>query len=131
MERDRSGDPAQPLGDVLAFPHENVLQGLSNTRFIINDEEYVGQAELILKERMALFDQPELSDPELLREIFSAVEAKERLVELLDRVLDEEGVSVSAGGASFFAFSGTAKCKPCHTPRKPDNTVAAFLRRRV
>lgn len=52
---------------------------------------------LVIDTRTALLEQPELSDPELLREIFSAVEAKERLVELLDRVLDGEGVSVSLG----------------------------------
>lgn len=54
-------------------------------------------ANLVIDTRTALLDQPELSDPELLREIFSAVEAKECLLELLDRLLDGEGVSVSLG----------------------------------
>ena len=42
-------------------------------------------ANLVIDSRMALLEQPELSDPELLREIFSAVEANEQLLAVLER----------------------------------------------
>lgn len=61
------------------------------------DADAKDPANLVIDSRMALLDQPELSDPQLLREIFSAVEAKEHLLEMLDQVLDGDGVSVSLG----------------------------------
>ena len=47
--------------------------------------------------RGALLEQPEFSDPERLRELFGALERGERLVDLLEGLLEGEGVSVSLG----------------------------------
>lgn len=52
---------------------------------------------IVVGSRLALLSQPELSDPEYLREVFSAIETQERLVELLDTLLDTDGVSVALG----------------------------------
>lgn len=60
------------------------------------DEEM--QADLVIATRLALLDQPEFQDPGRLREVFRAVETKERLLEVLDDVLSEPGVSVVLGG---------------------------------
>jgi heat-inducible transcriptional repressor len=57
------------------------------------------EIDLVIATRLALLDQPEFRDPERIRELFLAVETKERLVELLDRLLaDEPGVRVALGG---------------------------------
>jgi len=58
-----------------------------------------GEGDLVIATRLALLDQPEFRDPERIRELFQALETKERLLELLDRLLDgERGVRVALGG---------------------------------
>ena len=53
--------------------------------------------ELVIATRLALLDQPEFRDPERLRELTRAVEDRERLVHLLDGMLEPGGVSVRLG----------------------------------
>lgn len=58
-----------------------------------------GEGDLVIASRLALLDQPEFRDPERIRELFAALETKERLLELLDHLLDgESGVRVALGG---------------------------------
>jgi heat-inducible transcriptional repressor len=58
-----------------------------------------GEGDLVIATRLALLDQPEFRDPERIRELFLAIETKERLIELLDRLLTgESGVRVALGG---------------------------------
>ncbi len=57
-------------------------------------------ADLVIATRLALLEQPEFRDPRRVRDLFKAVETKERLLEVLDRVLEEPGVSVVLGGES-------------------------------
>jgi heat-inducible transcriptional repressor len=47
-------------------------------------------ADLVIATRLALLDQPEFNDPERVRELLSAVETRERLLEVLDKVLADE-----------------------------------------
>jgi len=55
--------------------------------------------DLVIATRLALLDQPEFRDPERVRDLFTALETKERLVELLDRLLARSsGVRVALGG---------------------------------
>ena len=54
-------------------------------------------AGLVIATRLALLDQPEFHDPERVRELFEAVETKERLADVLDRVLRRGGVQVALG----------------------------------
>jgi heat-inducible transcriptional repressor len=54
--------------------------------------------ELVIATRLALLDQPEFHDPERVRELFQAVEARERLAEVLDKVLESGRVQVAFGG---------------------------------
>jgi len=55
-------------------------------------------ADLVIETRLALLAQPEFQDPRRLREVLAAVETKERLLELLDKMLGEgDGVSVAFG----------------------------------
>lgn len=62
-------------------------------------EDPDAEADLVIATRLALLDQPEFRDPQRIRELFLAVETKERLVDLLDRLLEgERGVRVALGG---------------------------------
>jgi heat-inducible transcriptional repressor len=54
-------------------------------------------AELVIETRLALLDQPEFNDPQRIRDLFGALETKERLLEVLDRMLEPDGVSVAFG----------------------------------
>jgi len=56
-----------------------------------------GPADLVVGTWLALLDQPELRDPERLRALHEAIDTKERLVELLDRILGERGSRVAFG----------------------------------
>jgi heat-inducible transcriptional repressor len=56
-----------------------------------------GPPDLLLGTRLALLDQPEFHDPERIRELFTAIETGESLLELLDRVVLAEGVQVALG----------------------------------
>jgi heat-inducible transcriptional repressor len=61
------------------------------------DVEESGPPDLLLGTRQALLDQPEFHDPERIRELFSAIEAGQSLLELLDRVVIAEGLHVAFG----------------------------------
>lgn len=53
--------------------------------------------DLVIGTRLALLDQPEFRDPERVRSLFEALEAKERLVSILDKMLAARGVQVAFG----------------------------------
>jgi heat-inducible transcriptional repressor len=53
--------------------------------------------DLVIETRLALLDQPEFRDPRRIRDVFAAVETKERLLEVIDQMLGDEGVSVAIG----------------------------------
>jgi heat-inducible transcriptional repressor len=53
--------------------------------------------DLVIGTRLALLDQPEFRDPERVRALFEAIETKERLVRILDRMLAARGVQVAFG----------------------------------
>lgn len=56
-----------------------------------------GEGELVIATRLALLEQPEFHDPERIRELFQAVEDRERLAALLDKLLDRGRVQVAFG----------------------------------
>ncbi len=55
------------------------------------------EVDLVIATRLALLDQPEFRDPDRIRSLFGAIEEKQRLVEVLDRVLEDRGVKVAFG----------------------------------
>jgi heat-inducible transcriptional repressor len=55
------------------------------------------EVDLVIATRLALLDQPEFRDPERIRQLFGSIEDKQRLLEILDRVLEERGVQVAFG----------------------------------
>jgi len=63
------------------------------------EERAPGPPDLMLGTRRALLEQPEFRDPERIRELFSAIETGETLLDLLDRIALDEGVHVAVGSA--------------------------------
>ncbi len=53
--------------------------------------------DLVIGTRLALLDQPEFRDPERVRALFEAIETKERLVSILDKMLAARGIQVAFG----------------------------------
>lgn len=55
------------------------------------------EVDLVIETRLALLDQPEFHDPQRIRDLFSTLETKERLLEILDQMLETSGVRVAFG----------------------------------
>ncbi len=53
--------------------------------------------DLVIETRLAILDQPEFHDPRRVRDLFEAIETKQGLLQVLDRMLDNEGVNVAFG----------------------------------
>ena len=56
--------------------------------------------EVYIEGASKIIDVPELSNIDKLRELFQAFEKKEKLLKLLDRSLEQEGIQVIIGGES-------------------------------
>lgn len=54
-------------------------------------------ADLVIETHLTLLEQPEFSDPRRVRDLFEALETKERLVQVLDHMLKTTGVTVAIG----------------------------------
>ena len=54
-------------------------------------------AELVLPNPLVLLDHPEFRDPERLRELLTAIEDRERLLEILDRMMETGTLRVAVG----------------------------------
>jgi len=63
----------------------------------VSARDAAGEGELLIATRVALLQQPEFQDPERIRELFSTLEERERLAEVLDSVLAKCEVSVTFG----------------------------------
>jgi heat-inducible transcriptional repressor len=74
-----------------------LARAITLAKAALSADEGLG-ADLVVATRLALLDQPEFQDPRRVRELFEAVETKEGLLEVLDQVLEEPGVSVLLGG---------------------------------
>lgn len=61
------------------------------------DADESGPPDLLLGTRLALLDQPEFRDPEIVRDLFSAIETGASLLDLLDRIVSAAGVHVALG----------------------------------
>ena len=53
--------------------------------------------DLVIETRLALLEQPEFRDPRRVRDLFEAVETKALLLDVLDRMLEQDGVRVAFG----------------------------------
>ncbi len=60
--------------------------------------EQAEELDIVVATRLALLDQPEFRDPRRIRDVLETLETKERLAEILEEVLEQEGVRVTLGG---------------------------------
>jgi len=74
-----------------------LVQAVALGRQALDVDDAAG-ADIVVATHLALLDQPEFRDPRRVRELFEAVEMKFRLVDVLDRVLENGQVSVLLGG---------------------------------
>ena len=87
---------AERLSEERAALDRLVARGLELGRLALETGE--GPAEVYVEGASKLLDQPEFAlDPERVKELMRALERKRTLVELLGRVLDEDGVQVVIG----------------------------------
>ncbi len=68
------------------------------TRALSADDAGRGAGDLVIATRLALLEQPEFRDPERIRELYEAIETKERLLDVLEQVLEGRRVCVALGG---------------------------------
>jgi heat-inducible transcriptional repressor len=68
----------------------------------------LGQAELYVGDRSRLLDQPEFARGERLRELLRALEEKQRMLGLLDKLIGAGGVRVAIG--EQLGDPGVARC---------------------
>ena len=61
------------------------------------DVDVTAPAELFVGDRSRLLDQPEFADAERLRDVLRALEEKQRLLALLDKLISARGVQVAIG----------------------------------
>jgi heat-inducible transcriptional repressor len=64
---------------------------------VVPDDESGDAADLVLGTQLTLLDQPEFRDPAGLRALLEALEEKERLVDMVGRMLEERGACVAFG----------------------------------
>ncbi len=64
----------------------------------VPDGEGGDAIDLVIGTHLALLDQPEFRDPERIRGLLTALEEKERLVDVVSRMLEERGACVAFGG---------------------------------
>ena len=76
---------------------EHLLARAINLGAAVGAGEAGDEVDLVIATRLALLDQPEFRDPDRIRRLFGAIEEKQRLVEILDRVLADRGVKVAFG----------------------------------
>lgn len=75
--------------------YSNLLKKIKETLDIILGEE--AKREIYIEGASNIINIPEFSDIEKLRELFQALESKERLLKMLDSCLNEQGISVIIG----------------------------------
>jgi len=61
------------------------------------DADAFTPSDLVVATRLAILDQPEFSDPSRIKAMLTALETHERLIEVLEQILDSQGVTVSLG----------------------------------
>ena len=92
-----SVSPSPELEEALRCHAERLLARAIDLGAEAGADEVRDEVDLVIATRLALLDQPEFRDPDRIRQLFGAIEEKQRLVEILDRVLEDQGVKVAFG----------------------------------
>ncbi|MEM8607546.1 MAG: heat-inducible transcriptional repressor HrcA [Myxococcota bacterium] len=88
-------------------------------------EGQVERASVVIEGQGALFDRPEFGDAEKIRGYLSAFEDKQKLVDLLERTLEADGVQVFIGSEA--ALAEVQDISVISTPfRRDGSTIGSF-----
>jgi heat-inducible transcriptional repressor len=88
-------------------------------------DDSVGEpSDLVVASAVVLLDHPEFHDPERVREIMSALETRERLIDVLDEILGDE-VSVALG--DDLGDTGLRHCALVAAPYGPEDHPVGAL----
>jgi heat-inducible transcriptional repressor len=92
---------------------------------VINEEDASVQNEVVLSGEQKLLDVPDLCQIETLQKLFDAFKTKRDLLDLLDRSMKADGVSVFIGEES--GFSALGECSVIASPYEIDGKVLGTL----
>lgn len=92
---------------------------------VIHEEQASAQSEVVVTGEQKLLDVPDLCQIETLQKLFDAFKTKRDLLDLLDRSLKAEGVSVFIGEES--GYSALDECSVIASPYEVDGKVLGTL----
>ncbi|MFT5571549.1 MAG: heat-inducible transcriptional repressor [Cryomorphaceae bacterium] len=92
---------------------------------VINEEDASVQNDVVLSGEQKLLDVPDLCQIETLQKLFDAFKTKRDLLDLLDRSMKADGVSVFIGEES--GFSALGECSVIASPYQIDGKVLGTL----
>ncbi len=92
---------------------------------VISEEESGGETDVVVSGEQKLLGVPDLCQIETLQRLFDAFKTKRDLLDLLDRSMKAEGVSVFIGEES--GFSALGECSVIASPYEVDGQVIGTL----
>ena len=112
----------QKTNDEMHRLNQQAMQAANN---VINEEESSSQNEVVVTGEQKLLDVPDLCQIETLQKLFDAFKTKRDLLNLLDRSMKAEGVSVFIGEES--GYSALGECSVIASPYEVDGKVLGTL----
>ncbi len=92
---------------------------------VISEEEASNQGDVVLSGEQKLLDVPDLCQIETLQKLFDAFKTKRDLLDLLDRSMKANGVSVFIGEES--GYSALGECSVIASPYSVDGKILGTL----
>jgi len=102
--------------------NETAMQAASQ---VISEEEAANTKDVVLSGEQKLLDVPDLCEIETLQKLFDAFKTKRDLLNLLDRSMKAEGVSVFIGEES--GYNALGECSVIASPYEVDGKVLGTL----
>lgn len=92
---------------------------------VINEEDASDKSDVVVSGEQKLLDVPDLCQIETLQKLFDAFKTKRDLLDLLDRSMKADGISVFIGEES--GYSALGECSVIASPYQVDGTVLGTL----
>ena len=112
----------QKDNDDMHHLNKTAMQAASS---VISEEDASVQKDVVLSGEQKLLDVPDLCQIETLQKLFDAFKTKRDLLDLLDRSMKAEGVSVFIGEES--GYSALGECSVIASPYEIDGKVLGTL----
>ncbi len=112
----------QAVNDEMHKINQSAMQAASQ---VISEEESSAQSDVVVSGEQKLLGVPDLCQIETLQRLFDAFKTKRDLLDLLDRSMKAEGVSVFIGEES--GFSALGECSVIASPYEIDGKVIGTL----